>query len=88
MNLVLEKKERVTMGGKSRGEIRGETGRVSQMVTDGPTTYSLGKRYGVGKVEVLLVVGGLDVDRGVEAKLVNIKEGGQLSEISQSVRNS
>jgi hypothetical protein len=33
-----------------------------------------------GKVEVLLVVSGLDLDRGMEAKLVNmyvnIKEGG------------
>ena len=34
-----------------------------------------------GKVEILLVVGGLDVDRSTEAKLVNmyfnIKEGGR-----------
>ena len=27
-----------------------------------------------GEMEILLMVGGLDVDRGVEAKLVNIKE--------------
>ena len=52
-----------------------------------PTTKGLGKRYGTfsgwgmaaGKVEVLLVVGGFDVDGGAKGRLVNndvnIKEG-------------
>ena len=34
MNLALEKGERVTMGGKGRGEIRGEAGKVTRMVAD------------------------------------------------------
>ena len=59
MNLALEKGERVTTGGKGRGEIGGEAG----LVADAPTTDGLGKRYGTfsgwgmaaGKVEVLLV---------------------------------
>ena len=50
------------------------------MVAYAPTTDGLGKRYGTfsgggmaaGKVEVLLVVGGFDVDGGAEARLVNI----------------
>ena len=58
------------------------------MVTDVPTMDGLEKMYGAfgewgmeaEKVEVLLVVSGLDLDRGMEAKLVNmyvnIKEGG------------
>ena len=49
------------------------------MVADVPTMDGLGKRYGTfsgwgmaaGKVEVLLVVGGFDVDRGAEVRLVN-----------------
>ena len=53
------------------------------MVADLPTMDSLVKRYGVldgwgktpGKLKILLVVSILDVDRGVEANLVNIKEG-------------
>ena len=57
------------------------------MVADAPTTDGLGKRYrtfsgwgmAAGKVEALLVVGGFDVNGGVEAILVNkdvnIKEG-------------
>ena len=49
------------------------------MVADTPTTDGLGKRYrtfsgwgmAAGKVEVLLVVGGFDVDGSAEARLVN-----------------
>ena len=70
----LEKGERVTTGGKSRGEIGGEAGEVIGMAADAPTTDSLGKRYGTfsgwgmaaRKVEVLLVVSGSDVHRGLE----------------------
>ena len=87
MNLALEKGERVTTGGKGRGEIRDEAGKVTGVVANAPTTDSLGERYrtfsglrmAAGKVEVLLVVGGFDMDRGAEARLVNkdvnIKEG-------------
>ena len=46
MNLVLEKGERVTMGGKGRSEIGGEVGEVTGMVANVPTTDGLGKRYG------------------------------------------
>ena len=42
MNLALEKGERVTTGGKGRGEI----GEVTGVVADTPTTDKLGKRYG------------------------------------------
>ena len=64
MNLVLEKGERVTTGGKGRGEIRGESVEVTGVVANAPTTNSLGKRNGMfngwgmaaGKVEILLVV--------------------------------
>ena len=60
MNLALEKGERVTPGGKGRGEILGEAGEVTGVVADAPTTDGLGKRYGMfsgwgmaaGKVEV------------------------------------
>ena len=66
MYLALEKEERVTTGGKG-GEIGGEAGEVTGVVADVPTTDGLGKRHGTfsgwgmaaGKVEVLLVVGGL-----------------------------
>ena len=66
MNLMLEKGYRVTMGGKGRGEVGGVTGVVANV----PTMDGLGKKYGTfsgwgmaaGKVEVLLVVGGFDVD--------------------------
>ena len=34
------------MGGKGRGEIRGEAGKVTRMVADVPTTDGLGKRNG------------------------------------------
>ena len=79
MNLALEKGERVTTGGKGRVEIGGEAGEVTVVEADAPTMDGLEKRYGtfsgwgmpVGKVEVLLVVGGFDVDRGVEVRLVN-----------------
>ena len=64
---------------KGRGEIGGEAGEVTGVVANVPTTDGLGKMYGtfsglgmaIGKVEVLLVVGGFDVDGGVEARLVN-----------------
>ena len=53
----------------------GEVGKITEMVADAPTTVSLGKRYGAlggwgmapGKVEILLVVGDLDVDSSAEA---------------------
>ena len=45
MNLA-EKGERVTMGGKGRGEIGDEAGEVTGVVADAPTTDGLGKRYG------------------------------------------
>ena len=38
MNLALEEGERVTTGGKGRGEIGGEAGEVTGMVADVPTT--------------------------------------------------
>ena len=53
MNLALEKVEGVTAGGKGRVDIRGEAGEVA--------------RIAAGKLEVLLVVSGFDVDRGAEA---------------------
>ena len=66
MNLALEKGERVTMRGKGRCEIRGETREVTEVVVDVHTTDSW-ERYGwgmtAGKVEVLLVVSGLDVGK-------------------------
>ena len=37
MNLALEKGERVTTGGKGRGEIGGEAGEVTGVVADVPT---------------------------------------------------
>ena len=75
----MEKGERVTTVGKSRGEIGGEAGEVTGVVVDEPTTDGLEKRYGTysgwgmaaGKVEVLLVVGGFDVDGYAEVRLVN-----------------
>ena len=79
MYLGLEKRENVTMGGKGRGKIGGEAGEVTGVVADTPTTDGLGKRYrtfsgwgmAAGKVEVLLVVGGFDVDGCAEVRLVN-----------------
>ena len=79
VNLLLKKRERVTMGGKGRGEIGSEAGEVTGVVAYAPTTDGLGKRYGTfsgggmaaGKVEVLLVVGGYDVDGCAEVRLVN-----------------
>ena len=37
MNLVLEKGERITTGGKGRGEIEGEAGEVTGVVANVPT---------------------------------------------------
>ena len=45
MNLALEKGERVTMEGKSRGEIGGEAGEVIGVVANAPTMDGLGERY-------------------------------------------
>ena len=45
MNLVLEKGERVTTGGKGRGEIGGEAGEVNGIVANASTMDGLGKRY-------------------------------------------
>ena len=47
MNLPLEKGEMVTMGGKGRGEIGVETGEVTGVVADVPTTDGLGKVWNV-----------------------------------------
>ena len=63
MNLVLEKRERITAGGKGRGEIRNEMGKITGMVADVPTTDSLGNMYrafdeyvmAAGEVEVFLL---------------------------------
>ena len=46
MNLALEKGERVTTGGKGRGEIGGEAGEVTGVVANAPTTDGFGKSYG------------------------------------------
>ena len=40
---MLEKGERVIMGGKGRGEIRGDAAEVTGVFADVPTTNSLGK---------------------------------------------
>ena len=64
MNLALEKGERVTTGGKGRGEIGGEAGEVTGVVADAPTMDGLGKRYGTfsgwgmaaGKMEVIYLL--------------------------------
>ena len=39
MNLSLEKGERITTGGKGRGEVGGEAGEVTGMVANVPTMY-------------------------------------------------
>ena len=60
------------MEGKGRGEIRGKAGEITGVVANVPTTDTFGERYRTfsgwgmvaGKVEVLLVVGGFDVDGG------------------------
>ena len=60
MNLALKKGEKVTMGGKGRGE----AGELTGVVADAPTTDGLGKRYGMfsewgmaaGKVEVFIII--------------------------------
>ena len=75
MNLMLGKGERVIMGGKDRGEIGGKAGEITGVVANVPTMDDLGKQYKmfirwgivVEKVEVLLMVGGFDVDGGAEA---------------------
>ena len=46
VNLPLKKSERVTTGGKGRGEIGNEIGKVTGMVADAPSMDSLVKRYG------------------------------------------
>ena len=65
------------------------------MVANAPTKDGLGERYrmfsgwgvAAGKVEVLLVIGGLDVDGGAEASLVNkdvnIQEG-EMVQVNQT----
>ena len=79
MNLALEKGERVTMGGKGRGETGGETEEVTGVVANAPTD-GLGKRYGTfngwgiaaGKLEVLLVVDGFDAEYKIYLCLFSI----------------
>ena len=46
VNLMLEKREQVSMGGKGRGDITSEIGKDTGLAADEPTMYSLGKRYG------------------------------------------
>ena len=63
MNLALEKMKRVTIGGKSRGEMGNEIGKVTGMTADVPTTDSLEKKMeffcgwemAAGEIEILLV---------------------------------
>ena len=77
--MALEKGERLTTGGKGRGEIGGEAREVTGVAANAPTMDGLGKRYrtfngwgvAAGKVEVLLVVGGSHVDGGAKARLFN-----------------
>ena len=45
MNLLLEKGERVTTRGKSRGEIGGEAGEISVVVANALAMDDLGERY-------------------------------------------
>ena len=40
-----ESGKKINMGGKARGEIRGEAGEVTGMVTNAPITDGLGKKY-------------------------------------------
>ena len=47
MNLALEKGERVTTGGKGRGEIGGEAGEVTGMTAKASIMGIFGKWYGV-----------------------------------------
>ena len=80
------------MGGKGRGEIGGEAGDITGLVADVPTMDGLGKRYGMfsgwgmtaGRVEVLLVVSGFDVDRGAEAKLVNKDVNSKIVQVNRT----
>ena len=83
--------------------IRGEeAGEVTGMVANMLSTNSLGKRYrafgewgmAAGKVEILLVASGLDVDRSSEALLVDlfvsIKEGdmgGEMDQVNRTDRD-
>ena len=46
MDLELEKGERVTTGGKGRGEIGREAGEVTGVVADRATVHSLRNWYG------------------------------------------
>ena len=46
VNLMLKKWESVTTGGKGRGEIRDEIGKVTGLIADVPITDSLRKWYG------------------------------------------
>ena len=46
MDLALEKGERVTTGGKGRGEIRCEAGEITGVIANVPTMDGLGKSYG------------------------------------------
>ena len=51
MNLALEKWERVTTGGKDKGEIESEAVEVTGVVANVPTTDGLAKRYGTCLVD-------------------------------------
>ena len=70
----VEKWERVAIGRKGKSEIRNEVVKFTGMVADVPTKDSLKKMehlvdggMAAQKVEVLLVINGLDVDRTAEA---------------------
>ena len=47
VNLVLEKRERVTTAGKGRVEIKNEIGKVTGMIVYVPTIDNLGNRHGL-----------------------------------------
>ena len=60
MNLVLGKRERVTTGGKGRGEIRGKSGKVTGMTADAAYQKWSGEKVwwmAAVEVEILLVMG-------------------------------
>ena len=79
MNLALEKGERVAMA-EVRLEVRLERSLgwfhmcLPQMAWEKGMKHLMDVGTSAGKMEILLVVGGFDVDRGVN-KDVNIQEG-------------
>ena len=72
MNLTLEKGERVTTGSKDRVRLEVKQGWLQMHLLPQMAAEKGMERLveAAGKVEVLLVVGGFDVDGGAEARLV------------------